>query len=268
MPKNTKKRSRFSLEDVAPYPMPGGVYNFFELPQQRACCACGGKVPDDRYQSCGDPWCSAAVALEPRFRDYRRTVKDQPKHNDPKMKLRLHRDANAAAARRHRETRAYKLSPLVPWSQSITNVEAAYAAFDYTKASWCVNNTWIGQDLRGTADTRQSSLWSKTSRVACAFKAIGGRPAFTLRKRPKYSARQTIIKDLMGGRDSSGAFDVFFAWRCGCRKNHEVIYKTLADLPSGIGYHDACPHCGQAPLEVLTPPQKPKQLELICLATP
>lgn len=261
--KKPENRTRLLEEDLALYPLEGGRYILIELPQTlKVCVVCGAKTRLATMQSCSDTWCKVAVALEPRIRDPRRinkssdwTSEEFRKRWVSKYPKRIieHTQASQEAQRR----------PLTPWGRSVLEASESLVTLDFDEASWFVDNEWLGRDRRGEGDKRHSVIWSRTSKVACAFKAIGGWPAITLRRAPGLSIRATIVRDMMGGEDSSYAYDVFFAWRCGCQVDSEVVYKTLDDLPSEAGYHGACPRCGQAPLEILAAPRGHYQTSLL-----
>jgi len=261
--KKTEKGAGQARESVQRSLPEGGGSVIFERPKKRACVVCGEKTQHPYHQACGDTWCSVSAALEPRYTDPKRARNDQPKFNDPRLKENLKGVARAHRDRRVLEDKARRLAPLIPWENSLEKAELALVAFDFDETSWFVDNEWIGKDRRGEADPRQSSAWSRTSRLSCAFRAIGGRPAVRIRKRKNRSSEASLIKELMGGSGTyAQAYDVFFAWRCGCQHNLEVVYEYISDIPNEVGYHDACPVCGQAPLEVLPPRRDLKQQNL------
>lgn len=263
MAKKPRNKTRLTHEDVASFPLPGGTSRLFELPGYRECPICGAQTRHWFRQACGDPWCSVSAALEPRFADPTRVRSNQPKYNDPKLRKRLVRDIHKAVKASRQKFMKRRKNPIIPWSGSIAAAELIYTEFDFDEAAWYIDNEWIGKDLRGTEDPRKSSFWSRTSRMVCAFRSIGGYPAVKIRRSPHLSVHRSIVKDLLGTREYSEAFDVFLAWRCGCRENTEVVYKRIEDVPTTDGYHEACPRCGQAPLEILPPKRRLKQISLI-----
>lgn len=62
--------------------------------------------------------------------------------------------------------------------------------------------------------------------------------------------RKWIVDELFGG-EPTPHWDLLLAWRCRCIGDHRVIYRGLDDFPFSPGYHDPCPRCGCAPVEVI-----------------
>lgn len=60
-----------------------------------------------------------------------------------------------------------------------------------------------------------------------------------------------VLRDELLGGDREGTWDVFLAWRCGCRHDTRVVYRSVGDVPGKKGYHGVCPVCSRAAVRVV-----------------
>lgn len=94
--------------------------------------------------------------------------------------------------------------------------------------------------------------WAKKSRISVMLRIVGEEAEASIRvRRVGHRSVRKVIKDAWG-LSHEYLCDIFLAWRCPCPHDHQVMYKKLTDLPTRLGYHDACPRCGSAPLEVFS----------------
>lgn len=120
---------------------------------------------------------------------------------------------------------------------------------------------WGSDDWGTTRDERgadrpdaQAEIWSWLSRRSCLLKAVGseeGQASLVVRQEYRETVQAAVVRSLGLAPNAEHWCDVFYAWRCPCNHDHRVEYETINDLPAEVGYHDACPRCGAAPLEVI-----------------
>ena len=95
--------------------------------------------------------------------------------------------------------------------------------------------------------------WHPKCRLSFALRNTGrtGRPSLTLKPRRSQTARDALLEVFFGPNVRVlEEYDLFWVWRCTCRNNWQVIYHTIDEVTLTRGYHDACPGCGAAPIEV------------------
>lgn len=87
--------------------------------------------------------------------------------------------------------------------------------------------------------------------VALRSEGVPGRPTLTVRVQVDVPPRYAVVEAFFG-RNSAivDEYDMLWAWRCGCYHAWEVLFRTVHELPTELGYHAACPMCGAAPLEI------------------
>jgi hypothetical protein len=152
--------------------------------------------------------------------------------------------------------------PYLVQSADKTELLVLYAYIHFDKAMWYIDNQWLGSDERGALDTfgQEQSIWSPNSRIKVAMKVIGGSPAITLECPLTMRPSEILANELAESRRFISSFDYLLAWRCGCPDAREVRYKTLDDIPRKYGYHDYCERCRCAPIEIVLPRPKKKEV--------
>jgi len=214
------------------------------------CSICGDPIVtkwrDKRRQTCGSPECRVAILLEPHLGDRTRPY------------------AGGARGKWKKSTkRGSVVRDLAKWgiglSEEIsTNLaDAADQVFKRTKTAKAVGTK---KDERGADHPEaQAQIWGFLARRSALIKVVSkddGEPGLLILKTKSESVPHAIRRLLSITPVSENLCDVFMAWSCPCPQDSRVIYETIDDLPKTVGYHDPCPRCGAAPLEVKNVPKK------------
>lgn len=211
---------------------------------RRLCVVCGAVFPDRacRSQTCGSVDCASYFMLHPELTDHSRIQKNRTK---PKSTRRNPPKAyNAKFEETLRRTtiksfQAFKLPRIV------------------LNPSKCISDkAWkSGEDVRGI-DSNPDSFWSFVSRKTALLRHIehkaGAAGLVITLKHRNDTVHRIIQEDLLKNSGNESLCNVFYAWRCTCPLNTEVIYEFYTDLPNEPGWHDACEYCGSCPIEVLS----------------
>lgn len=210
-----------------------------EVPESmNACMVCGDKTRSCYQHACGDYWCRGVLTATPWH---------------------LHPDKNrkARSTKRAKEDKSFahaarlKNNPLPLKGFDLTEAVEHYAVFWRDSSTWFVDNENIGSDDRGVLLEQEQARnpWNPKNSLAVFLKIIGGNPAIKVFCRYGLSAHASLLRALKTDLIPDG-YDYFFVWKCGCAYAHEVRYKKIDGIPQSLGYHDACPVCGCAPIEI------------------
>ena len=138
--------------------------------------------------------------------------------------------------------------------QDLRNIEAMKKSCNFVAADWSIHGYIITQDNRGIGEVRDT-IWGFLSRRKVLLKARSqtmSQAAMQIRLKPGMTVQEFVRQEWGGGNSPTlNTSEIFYAWRCNCQAQTEVIYPTVDDLPVGVGYHHSCGHCGSAPLEVI-----------------
>lgn len=201
------------------------------------CVACGDEIRFYTNQTCGKPECRAELILHPEIR---RTKPPTARNKRPWKKSYRPPDLSTIMSTLEIPVGEDAIEPLVLGALELSR-----------RANW--GTDYRIEDERGAnVKVAQNSVWGWLSRVSVMLKIQAehsGEPSLIVRKKKTCSVKVTVRKSL--GLTMPDLCDVFMAWRCPCPEDHKVYYKSINDLPSQVGYHDACPRCGAAPLEVI-----------------
>lgn len=200
-------------------------------------CKTTGRVRHARSvhaQTCGEPECRAMIVLHPELIDQSRIV-----------------------PRKHGHITKYRTIEQVLSRDNVEFVAAVVDGLMVDEAELEQKRTpdaELAQDRRWSAwsDELRDDPWSKVTRVSCMLRLIGtvGKASIIVhRKKPKEPVWRILQRSWK--LRSTRTCDLFMAWRCPCEHDHRVQYERIQDFPSKLGYHDPCPLCGAAPLEVL-----------------
>lgn len=219
----------------------GDLYR--ELPSRRAqCIVCYDAFTDlnnTGLQTCGDPMCRAVLDLFPEWI-----------HPD-KIRRESGKNRKGCAAKRSATKRMSTFDKFSLLRKHSRFIDSRFVEYDFDTAAWFVDNDWIGADIRGSnvRDTIKASPWNPRSKLLILHKAIGGRPALRLTV-PTNAKPITAVREAFDLGEFGDAVDYCMVWKCGCPLAHEIRWKSLDEVPTGFGYHDACGGCGCAPLEI------------------
>lgn len=201
-----------------------------------------GTLLERHYQSqtCGSPECRAMIILHPQVKEPGRTGTPWGKG---KWKPRPNRETLEQVAEEI-------------GLRAIDHELLRVGALELAQSSQFEVTDWgMARDERG-ADRPEAlgSIWSWLSRRKVYLKSIGsqgGEASLTLRVGPEETVQEAFARSAPGLAPGLKSCEVLYAWRCPCDLDHRVEYDTLEDLPSEEGYHNSCPRCGAAPLEVI-----------------
>ena len=208
------------------------------------CVVCGGLLATQRYQNqtCRSPECRAAILLHPILKEPGRTGTPWG-WNKPKT-----------APRERLELLMRRFGFEVPDSG---HEALRLGALELRETSdWNARDWGMMEDDRGAANPEsQEAVWGWLSRVTVFLRSIGqegGQASLVVRLRNGETSHMAVERSLsQTARVLARGCDYFLAWRCPCEHDHRVEYTSIEALPKGLGYHDACPLCGAAPLEVI-----------------
>ncbi|MHC4643911.1 MAG: hypothetical protein ACYTBJ_00315 [Planctomycetota bacterium] len=211
------------------------------------CVVCSAPIYDwgvgtRANQTCTSPECRAEILLHPYLADPARQSGQYPK-----------------GKWKHRPDRTSVTTLLAEHSIGLseTQIENLIIGALELKASteWGSDDWGTLKDERGIdVPDAQANIWSWLSRKSVMLKAVGhkeGQASLVIRKKPRQKMPAVIQKSLGIRMRHTELCDVFYAWRCPCPQDHQIQYETIDDVPSSFGYHDPCPRCGAAPLEVI-----------------
>lgn len=208
-----------------------------DKPITRGCVICGGRLKHSVHQTCTFPFCLAMISLHPELRKNRRNRNEADRIVTQKIRH------NAAKARHIRT------SP-----QDLRYIAIMQKECNFLAADWSLRGFIINSDNRGIGDVRDT-IWGFLSRRKILLKAWGktmSEPALTIKLPAGLNVHEYVRQQWGGGNSRVELLhEIFYAWRCVCPLQKQVIYRTIEDLPMGPGYHDACSSCGAAPLEVI-----------------
>lgn len=105
-----------------------------------------------------------------------------------------------------------------------------------------------GIDCPESHDELWSHLGRKTVLIRVEAQDLGV-ASLVITRRSGQTTADALRYGIMAGSGYEDLCDIFYAWKCPCN-NYHVTYPTIEDLPDEVGYHDSCPRCGAAPLEV------------------
>ena len=205
------------------------------------CVGCG-KLLQRRYQSqtCRSPECRALLLLHPQIREEGRTGTPLGRG---RWKPRPHRETISFLARR--------------WNVPLTEEQVR----DFGEITLSNSSVWEGEDWGMMDDDRgdalpaaQGAVWGWLSRRKVFLKSVGqkeGEAALIVRIHRRGMTHSILKRALGPALTLAKGCELFYAWRCPCDFDHRVEFETIETLPSEEGYHNPCPKCGAAPLEVI-----------------
>ena len=213
--------------------------------RKNLCVVCGelpyGRIPGGQ-QCCKNTACQALFMVHPQLADPRRRQKNE--RTPKRTKEPLSRVLEAAAIREMTITDvpSKQMSALARLAEALS-IDPATLQVDRS-----LHFTADEQGLDGCTD----DVWSYLSRVSCLIRILNkeeGSAGITIEPGNK-TVPQAIIEDVLNNSGSEDLCDIFYAWRCGCPKQHTLEYPTVYDLPNRGGWHTPCPICGSSPIEV------------------
>ena len=201
------------------------------------CVICGKTGLKDRAQSCGLGICQAILLLNPERRDPTRD----------RERTRTNSYGTDRIGSKPQKMRTSK--------RDHDHIRAMLKACNFEAADWSLRGEVIHKDRRGTPAARDT-IWGFLTRRKVLLKSISKgyeRPAMEIARPAGTSVHDYIIKEWGGGsvKGMENA-EIFYAWRCTCPAQSQIIYETLQDIPLEDGYHGSCGHCGCAALEITT----------------
>jgi len=104
----------------------------------------------------------------------------------------------------------------------------------------------VTEDPRGIHNEEKQLVFSKSSAISCVHKVIStstDKIGWTIQREKGESVKNAVIRMTRSDEKYLSAFDVIYAWKCGCTLRTIVTYPTLKDLPSRSGYYGECPRC-------------------------
>lgn len=229
---------------------------YVELPRYAAQCPmCGNRIVAKGGFTCGDPYCGAGILYYPYLRNFQAQAvarRERKKKNGelPACVFGRRRSTDKSRVEKERKL-AESVTSFEVYAHRLVRFKSEYAWLHTDESLWWVDNEFVGEDRRGIFkdSRRKNSPWAKGSEAAVLYRAVGGRPALTIAYIPGLSIAECFESHFkISG--FTHAFDYLLAWKCTCENHHEVQYKTVADLPNDIGYHEPCPWCGEAPIEI------------------
>jgi len=103
-------------------------------------------------------------------------------------------------------------------------------------------------------------VWSPWCKLTTGIRLFSGkvaptvRAAITIAVEPGESQREVLTNALFGDHTFLPYYDVLVIWSCRCTAGTKVVWRRVEDIPNTLGYHGACPACGQAVLHVVEQP--------------
>lgn len=206
-------------------------------------------------QCCSDPDCQAIARLNPvLYRESKRKHEDPTRSVSTISRLNLARKRVVGSAL---DTIRNRVIRMLRADMEAGEVVARDCTIRLSsEESRILANP--SDDVRGidAPEAVKRNPWSWGSKVIVGLelrddpREIGAALVVTRPKGVKVS--DFIRKRLMGNSGFERAYDLFAIWRCSCPERKQAIYETIHDLPEEDGYHDYCPRCRYAPIEVRT----------------
>lgn len=208
------------------------------------CVICNrtfAKGRDNRLQTCGDPVCQGELTAHPENRD---PARRKNVSGSSKIKRRLAQyHAMVLESTEGQTTSSRLLSRLAS-----TNVQLRV-----TNSPW---REGMSSDNRGSLSPHlQQRVWTELSRRTVYLRLLAQEidpgPSMIITRKHREHTWEVVLREWLGGNDLHQAYEIFYAWACGCGSGHQITYEKIEDLPDEDGYHSACPDCGSAPIEVI-----------------
>lgn len=214
---------------------------FITRPEPNECVVCGASIKSPTPLTCGSVYCASALEAMPYLTDNTRRPFPTNKMLGNNTGKKHSVDRLRAVTREQRR----RLNQGRGASEWVGSVEF------HVDRDWYENNPDLSADETGCDLTGKDNPFSPLHRHNVGLVLLGGAPAITVHVPPRRSVFQTLLDSGLFSKDRLSSFEICYAWRCTCPRRHVAVFLELTDFPSAVGYHHACPACGQAPLEII-----------------